>query len=66
VAASHPVLLLNQTTMMLGHEIFDREKSKRALVDHAFIVSGGEITKAARKNPHIKNQKYDVSRRSQL
>ncbi len=34
--------------MMLGHEIFDPETSKKVLVDHAFIVSGGEITKAAR------------------
>jgi hypothetical protein len=38
----------NQVTMMLGHEIFDPETSKRVLVDHAFIVAGGEITKAAR------------------
>ena len=34
--------------MMLGHEIFDPEIGKRVLVDHAFIVAGGEITKAAR------------------
>jgi hypothetical protein len=35
----------NQVTMMLGHEIFDPEIGKRVLVDHAFIVSAGEITK---------------------
>jgi hypothetical protein len=29
--------ILNQTTMMLGHEIFDPEASRRVLVDHAFI-----------------------------
>jgi hypothetical protein len=34
--------------MMLGHEIFDPEVSRTVLVDHAFIVAGGEITKAAR------------------
>ncbi len=34
--------------MMLAHEIFDPETNKRVLVDHAFIVAGGEITKAAR------------------
>jgi hypothetical protein len=39
---------LNQVTMMLGHEIFDPETNRRVLVDHAFIVAGGEITKAAR------------------
>ena len=38
----------NQVLMMLGHEIFDPEVSRTVLVDHAFIVAGGEITKAAR------------------
>jgi hypothetical protein len=37
-----------QLMMMLGHEIFDPEIGKRVLVDHAYIVAGGEITKAAR------------------
>ncbi len=37
-----------QVLMMLGHEIFDPEIGKKVLVDHAFIVAGGEITKAAR------------------
>lgn len=32
----------NQATMMLGHEVFDPEIGKRVLVDHAFIVAGGE------------------------
>jgi hypothetical protein len=35
--------------MMLGHEVFAPETSKRVPVDHSFIVAGGEITKAARK-----------------
>src|SRR5713101_1677911 len=34
--------------MMLGHEIFDPETNRRVLVDHAFIVAGGEITKQAK------------------
>src|SRR6185437_12571556 len=38
----------NQVLMMIGSEIFDPEVSRKVLVDHAFIVSGGEITKAAR------------------
>ncbi|MEZ5858732.1 MAG: hypothetical protein R3D28_06970 [Geminicoccaceae bacterium] len=38
----------NQVNMMLGHEIFDPELNRRVLVDHAFIVAGGEITKQAR------------------
>jgi len=37
----------NQALMMLAHVIFDPETNKRVLVDHAFIVAGGEITKAA-------------------
>ena len=37
-----------QLMMMLGHEIFDPEIGKRVLVDHAYIVTGGEITKPAR------------------
>src|ERR1700674_3544941 len=53
----------NQVTMMLGHEIFDPEIGKRVLVDHAFIVAGGEITKAAR---NWLGNKLDSTRRSQV
>jgi hypothetical protein len=55
--------ILNQVTMMLGHEIFDPETSRRVLVDHAFIVAGGEITKAAR---NWLGERLDVSKRSQV
>lgn len=55
--------ILNQALMMLGHEIFDPETSRRALVDHAFIVAGGEITKAAR---NWLGGKLDASKRSQI
>jgi len=53
----------NQVLMMLGHEIFDPEIGKRVLVDHAFIVAGGEITKAAR---NWLGNKLDATKRSQL
>ncbi|WP_448093674.1 hypothetical protein [Pseudomonas lini] len=53
----------NQVNMMLGHEIFDSEVSRRVLVDHAFIVAGGEITKQARN--WIGN-KLDAAKRSQI
>lgn len=53
----------NQLLMMLGHEIFDPELSRRVLVDHAFIVAGGEITKAAR---NWLGNKLDASKRSQI
>lgn len=55
--------IYNQVHMMLGHEIFDSELSRRVLVDHAFIVAGGEITKQARN--WIGN-KLDAVKRSQI
>ncbi len=53
----------NQLLMMLGHEIFDQETNKRVLVDHAFIIAGGEITKQAK---NWLGQKLDASKRSQI
>ncbi len=53
----------NQALMMLGHEIFDPETSKKVLVDHAFIIAGGEITKQAR---NWIGGKLDASKRSQI
>lgn len=53
----------NQVNMMLGHEVFDPELSRRVLVDHAFIVAGGEITKQVRN--WIGN-KLDAHKRSQI
>lgn len=55
--------IYNQTTMMLGHEIFDPETNKRVLVDHAYIIAGGEITKAAR---NWLGNKLDANKRSQI
>jgi hypothetical protein len=53
----------NQLLMMLGHEVFDPETNRRVLVDHAFIVAGGEITKQAK---NWLGEKLDVSKRSQI
>lgn len=55
--------ILNQVTMMLGHEIFDPESSRRVLVDHAFIVAGGEITKQAK---NWLGERLDATKRSQV
>jgi hypothetical protein len=55
--------ILNQVRMMLGHEVFDHDTGKRVLVDHAFIVAGGEITKAAR---NWLGGQLDASKRSQI
>ena len=38
----------HQILMMLEHEVFDPEINRRVLIDHAFIIAGGEITKSAR------------------
>lgn len=53
----------HQALMMLGHEIFDPEVSRTVLVDHAFIVAGGEITKAAR---NWIGAQLDTAKRSQV
>lgn len=53
----------NQVHMMLGHEIFDPELNRRVLVDHAFIVAGGEITKQAK---NWLGNKLDSAKRSQI
>lgn len=55
--------IYQQVLMMLGHEIFDPETSKKALVDHAFIVAGGEITKQAK---NWLGEKLDATKRSQI
>ncbi len=55
--------IYHQVLMMLGHEIFDSDTNRKALVDHAFIVAGGEITKAAR---NWLGGKLDASQRSQI
>lgn len=55
--------LLNQVTMMLGHAIFDPDANREVLVDHAFLVAGGTITKAAR---NWLGAQLDASRRSQV
>lgn len=55
--------IYHQAVMMLGHEVFDPETNKRSLVDHAFIIAGGKITKQA-KNWLV--GKLDASQRSQI
>jgi len=55
--------ILTQLRMMLGHQVFDPEINKRTLVDHAFIIAGGEITKQAR---NWLGEQLDISARSQV
>jgi hypothetical protein len=55
--------IYNQLLMMLGHELFDPEQGRKVLVDHAFLVAGGTITKAAK---NWLGEQLDASRRSQV
>jgi hypothetical protein len=40
--------VLNQARMAVDHPIFDPEANRKVLLDHLFLISAGEITKAAR------------------
>jgi len=40
--------VLNQARMAIDHLIFDPEANGKVLLDHIFLISAGEITKAAR------------------
>jgi hypothetical protein len=53
----------HQALMMLANDIFDPETGKQVLVDHAFIVAGGEITKQAR---NWIGRALDAAKRSQI
>lgn len=55
--------VLSQVKMMLGHTLFDPKTNKRALVDHAIVVAGGEITKQAR---NWLGERLDATQRSQI
>lgn len=55
--------IYNQALMMLGHEIFDSELNRKVLVDHAFIIAGGEITKQAK---NWLGERLDKMQRSQI
>lgn len=55
--------ILNQITMMLGNEIWDSELNRKQLLDHVYIISGGEITKQAR---NWLGQKLDADKRRHI
>ncbi len=40
--------ILNQSQMAIDHPIFDPETNKNVLLDHLYLISAGEITRAAR------------------
>lgn len=49
--------------MMLDNEIWDPELNRKQLLDHIYIISGGEITKQAR---NWLGQKLDASKRRHI
>ena len=40
--------VLTQTKMAIEHPIFDPDANRKVLLDHVFIISAGEITRAAK------------------
>jgi hypothetical protein len=54
--------IYGQLLMMLGPELVDPEQSRKLLVDHAFLVAGGTMTKAAK---NWLGEQLDASRRGQ-
>jgi hypothetical protein len=40
--------ILNQAQMAIDHPIFDPDANRKVLLDHLFVISAGEITRAAR------------------
>ncbi len=40
--------VLTQAKMAIDHPIFDPDANRKVLLDHLFIISAGEITRAAR------------------
>ncbi len=41
--------VLTQARMAIDHPIFDPETNRKVLVDHVFVISAGQITRAARE-----------------
>jgi hypothetical protein len=41
--------VLTQALMAIDHPIFDPEANRKVLLDHVFLISAGEITRAARE-----------------
>jgi hypothetical protein len=55
--------ILNQITMMLDHPIWDTQSNRKQLLDHIYIISGGEITKQAK---HWLAERLDASKRRHI
>jgi hypothetical protein len=55
--------VLSQVRMAIDHPVFDPDTGRKVLVDHVFVISAGEITRAAR---NWLVEKLDQSQRRQI
>ena len=46
--SSNVANVLTQVKMAIDHPIFDPDANRKVLLDHVFVIAGGEITRAAR------------------
>jgi hypothetical protein len=47
-SANNAANVLTQVRMAIDHPIFDPDANRKVLLDHVFVIAGGEITRAAR------------------
>jgi hypothetical protein len=47
-SAANAANVLTQVRMAVDHPIFDPDANRKVLLDHVFVIAGGEITRAAR------------------
>jgi len=62
-SSSNVATILNQINMMLDHPVWDPESNRKQLLDHVYIISGGEITKQAK---HWLGERLDASKRRHI
>jgi hypothetical protein len=55
--------VLNQVRMAVDHPLFDPDTGRKVLIDHVFVISAGEITRAAR---NWLVEKLDLTQRRQI
>lgn len=55
--------VLNQVRMAIDHPVFDPDSGRKVLIDHVYVISAAEITRAARA---WLVEKLDISQRRQV
>jgi hypothetical protein len=62
-ADTNTATVLSQVRMAIDHPVFDPDTGRKVLVDHVFVITAGEITRAAR---NWLVEKLDQSQRRQI